>query len=171
MMNNNQNKWRKHQVRLLICTFLLLLVSACAANRSKEFSDIESARQNKSVGGIEKVETKTVSKTETENANATDDNLKKRVCKKYASCGCQEYEKCLAEAEKANYPDEVLECILKSSCESLCAGKPDACSGAENNPTAGAPETPSCPQIRCSKNSDCPGGCYGGCSDGHCLLF
>jgi hypothetical protein len=164
-MKKNQHKWRESQIKLLTFTLTLLFVSACAANRSREISDVEGAGRNKSIGSIEKSETRTVSQ------EAAGADLKKSACQKYESCNCQEYGKCLAEAEKLNYPDEVWECMLKSSCESLCAGKPDACRSAESSPKADGPETPSCPQIRCSKNSDCPGGCYGGCSDGHCLLF
>ena len=123
-----------------ILTILLLLASACAANRNMGTYDIGSTNQ-------------------------------KKVCEKYASCGCQEYEKCMAETGNSTYSDRTYECVLKSSCESLCAGKPDGCSSAESTPPAGAPETPGCSRIRCSNNNDCPGGCYGGCSDGYCLLF
>lgn len=172
MMKNNQSKWRGSQVRLLILALLVLLsVSACDASRGQKSSDSDHTSQTKSGGGSEKFGTKPVSKAGTENVSATDDDLKKRVCEKYDSCGCQTYEQCMGEAEKSNYPAEVLECILKSSCESLCAGKPDACPSADSNPQAGGPERPPCPQIKCTKNGDCPGGCYGGCVDGHCLLF
>ncbi|MEP7037755.1 MAG: hypothetical protein ABI891_05390, partial [Acidobacteriota bacterium] len=98
-------------------------------------------------------------------------DLTKQVCKRYDSCGCQSYEKCMEDAKIMNFDDEVLSCVLKSSCKSLCAGKPDGCKDAERSPKTNAPKQSACPQIRCSKNSDCPGDCYGGCKNGICLLF
>ncbi|MBA2731783.1 MAG: hypothetical protein H0U54_02705 [Acidobacteria bacterium] len=139
-MKINQNKWQWYQVKLLIFTFSLLSVSACAANWSQGNSAGEGTYQ-------------------------------KKVCEKYAACGCQDYEKCIEETGNLKYSDRAYECVLKSSCESLCAGKPDGCSGAESIPQGGVPQTPDCSRIRCTSNNDCPGGCYGGCSDGYCLLF
>jgi hypothetical protein len=139
-MKINQKRWRCNQVELLIFTFSLVLVSACAANRDKEITAIGSTNQQK-------------------------------ACEKYATCGCQEYEKCMEEIGNLNYSDKAYECVLKSSCESLCSGKPDGCSSAESPPLGSVPQTPDCSRIRCTSNNDCPGGCYGGCSDGYCLLF
>lgn len=159
-------------------------------SRNKSGDDIKKVENNKNAS------TKRASKTLTENAGTSDtdelsdndladsqdedvtenifentDSLVKKVCRKYDSCGAQSYDDCMAEAEKVNYDDEVYECILKSSCKSLKLGQPDACSGAGNNPPVYEQKQAPCPQIRCSKNGDCPGTCYGGCKNGICLLF
>lgn len=171
IMKNIWNAMQKHQIRMLIFTFLLLSVSACVTSQSRENSKIERAISQSKDGGIEKVKAKTDSKTGTEDATGTDDNLKKKVCKKLESCGCQDYEECMADAEDLDYPDAVWECMLKSSCESLCAEKPDGCKKSGDNPKTTAPDVPDCSRTRCSKNGDCPGGCHGGCIDGYCSLF
>lgn len=186
-MKNNQNHWRSYRFKILVFTFLLLLASACAIERNKKDSGAESPSRNNSADKIKKAGTKNDSKESAKNekgiydgdnedddevsVNNDGDDLKVKVCKKYESCGCQSYEKCMQDAEEGNFSDETLECILKSSCKSLCAGNPDGCAGSGNNPGTGEPEKPHCPQIKCNKNSDCPMGCYGGCSGGHCLLF
>lgn len=101
------------------------------------------------------------------------------LCKKYEACGCQQFEQCMRDA--ANTPElqkpEVRECLMKSSCPSLCAGHPDACfanSGPQDAGTSGpgqVPQKPGCAQIHCTSKSDCPTECYGGCGMGVCLSF
>jgi hypothetical protein len=65
------------------------------------------------------------------------------------------------------------DCMLKSSCQSLCAGHPDGCP--KTNTGAGNPSTGSqksnCSAIPCSRNSDCPSDCYGGCDGVICYSF
>jgi hypothetical protein len=98
------------------------------------------------------------------------------LCRKYASCGCQSYEDCMKGA--ANSPalrqTGIRECMLKSSCESLCLGVPDACineSGGQQPGAGGTGGRSNCAAIRCSKNSDCPSDCYGGCDGVICYSF
>jgi hypothetical protein len=101
--------------------------------------------------------------------NGDSDNPRVEICKRYESCGCQSYESCMQQLENDTTPEEpgVKECIAASTCESLCAGKPDGCP----NRRSQVPETPNCSGITCSRDSDCPGACHGGCSDGRCYLF
>ncbi len=154
---------------------LLIIVLACNLSQISDTSKPENKKPettgNKETGGIEKVETLSQSNKNSKNAVNSSEDLKKKVCQKYDACGCQDYEECTAEAENLNYEDAVWECMLNSGCESLCAGKPDACPGAGNNPKTTAPDVPNCSGTTCSRDSDCPGGCHGGCSEGRCYLF
>ncbi len=101
------------------------------------------------------------------------------LCRKYESCGCESYEDCMRNAAKAPDLDKpgVRECMLKSSCESLCLGFPDGCvkQGGGGQPGAGGAGggqgRSNCTAIRCSKNSDCPSDCYGGCDGVICYSF
>jgi hypothetical protein len=106
-----------------------------------------------------------------------EDSAYAELCKKYEACGCEQFAQCMKEA--ANSPElqkpEVRECMLKSSCQSLCAGHPDGCvadsGGGPGGGTTSGSKEPNCAAIPCSKNSDCPVGCYGGCGGGVCLSF
>lgn len=190
-MKKNQDKKYAYQFILLLCIFAAMLGTACISSRNKEVSvkekpSTETASENKN-GDVKKSKPKTVSTVKTENARTIDaddeeenyneveneesDSLVKKVCRKYDSCGSQSYEDCMAEAENVNYDDEVYECMLKSSCKSLALGQPDACSGSSNAPPVYEQKQAACPQVRCTKNADCPGTCYGGCKNGICLLF
>lgn len=102
-------------------------------------------------------------------AQRSSDDPRVKICKRYESCGCQSYESCMEQLKDDPTPDEpgILECIMKSSCKSLCAGKPD-CGG--ERPGA-APKRSNCSQIRCRRDADCPGDCHGGCSEGRCYSF
>ena len=101
------------------------------------------------------------------------------LCRKYESCGCESYEDCMRNSARAADLDKpgVRECMLKSSCESLCLGFPDACfkegGGGQPAPggTGGGRQRSNCAAIRCSKNSDCPSDCYGGCDGVICYSF
>ncbi|HWS99004.1 MAG TPA: hypothetical protein VN256_01950 [Pyrinomonadaceae bacterium] len=103
------------------------------------------------------------------------------LCRKYDSCGCESYEDCMKNAARAADLDKpgVRECMLKSSCESLCLGFPDGCfkegGGGGQQPGAGGAgggqQRSNCTAIRCSKNSDCPSDCYGGCDGVICYSF
>ncbi|HSK73724.1 MAG TPA: hypothetical protein VK892_18650, partial [Pyrinomonadaceae bacterium] len=126
-MKNNKSEWQKQTVKL--SGFLLLFFIALACNLSQNFDKSESKKPEttgKETRGIEKIEAPPKSKKGENSAVSGSHDLKKKVCKKYSECGCQDYEDCLAEAEDLHYEDAVWECMLNSSCESLCAGKPDA---------------------------------------------
>ena len=98
-------------------------------------------------------------------------------CRKYESCGCESYADCMKNAAQATDLDKpgVRECMLKSSCESLCLGFPDACvkqgGGQPGAGGGGGQQRSNCAAIRCSKNSDCPSDCYGGCDGVICYSF
>ena len=180
-MNKIQNKLQKFQVKLLVFTLLFLLITACFVRQSKDESKVENKPEKsettgkKDTGSIEKLKEQSKPKEVEKSAvSSSSDDWKKKVCKKYDECGCQDYEECLEEAADLYYEDEVWACMLKSSCESLCAGKPDVCINGENNPGTTAPnvpQVPNCYATTCTRDSDCPGGCSGGCSEGHCYLF
>jgi len=117
-------------------------------------------------------------KTSTEGA-AGGGEVNAELCRKYDSCGCESYEDCMKNAARAQDLDKpgVRECMLKSSCESLCLGFPDGCvkEGGGGQPGAGGSgggqQHSNCTAIRCSRNSDCPSDCYGGCDGVICYSF
>lgn len=106
---------------------------------------------------------------ESDDATENSNNPRITICKRYESCDCQTYESCMSDLKNDTTPDEpgILQCVLNSSCESLCAGKPDGCPNRKRE----VPNRSNCSQIRCSKDSDCPGDCHGGCSGGVCYMF
>ncbi|HKQ54118.1 MAG TPA: hypothetical protein VJT74_17205 [Pyrinomonadaceae bacterium] len=101
------------------------------------------------------------------------------LCQKIASCGCGTYEDCMQGAANAPALKQpgIRECMLKSSCESLCLKVPDGCineGGGGGQTGAGGGSTggrSNCAAIKCSKNSDCPSDCYGGCDGVICYSF
>jgi len=96
------------------------------------------------------------------------------LCRKYESCGCISYEDCMRGFENDTNLEKpgVRECMLNSSCESLCANDPDGCKGQQQqNGTGGGASRSNCSAISCSKNSDCPSDCYGGCDGVRCYSF
>ncbi len=171
-MKNNEKLLSNYRIKLAVLCLLMIFATACIVSQSKE------NKQEKTDGKTETVKKKSKSgdtlkdksKTEKTSSSGTDD-LKKKVCKKFDSCGCQDYDDCMAELEENDFSDEVLQCLLKSSCKSLCAGDPDGCKKSGDTPKTKAPDVPSCSRISCTKNGDCPGGCTGGCIDGYCSLF
>lgn len=114
-----------------------------------------------------------------ENESATQsakDEANAELCKKYDSCGCVSYKACLESSRKDTNLDKpgVRACMLASSCESLCDAKPDGCIGgraASEGGGAAAPQRSDCSSVSCSKNSDCPSDCYGGCDGVRCYSF
>jgi len=101
-----------------------------------------------------------------------------QLCRKIEACGCGSYADCMSQVPNSPSLKDpaVVECMLKSSCESLCAAKPDACFGTPGGTTGGGtspgqPGRSNCSQIRCSRNSDCPSDCYGGCDGVICYSF
>lgn len=155
------------QIKLLILTPLLLLASACTASQSSVLTKTETGTAKSETAKRQPVGDRIEGETGATQGDSDDPRVK--ICKRYESCGCQSYKSCMEQLKDDPTPDEpgILECILKSSCKSLCAGKPD-CGG--DRPKA-APKRSNCSQIRCSKDSDCPGDCHGGCSDGRCYSF
>lgn len=159
-----------YRIKLAVLCFLFIFAPACMISQSKENTKVEKTDE-KTETVKKKKTTKDKPKVEKTSSSGANDDLKKKVCKKYDSCGCQDYDECMAEVENLNYADEVWECMLKSSCESLCAGDPDGCKKSGDNPKTTAPDVPNCSQTSCTKNGDCPGGCHGGCIHGYCSLF
>lgn len=96
-----------------------------------------------------------------------------QLCRKFDSCGCQSYDDCMEKAENDQNLEKpgVRECMLNSSCDSLCAGKPDGCIGTSSGQGDTTPKRSDCSNIPCSKNSDCPSDCYGGCDGVRCYSF
>ena len=96
-----------------------------------------------------------------------------QLCKKYDSCGCESYDDCMKKAEGEPNLEKpgVRECMLNSSCDSLCAGKPDGCIGTSPSQGDTTPKRSDCANIQCSQNSDCPSDCYGGCDGVRCYSF
>ena len=176
----NINKLQKYPVKLLVFALLFLFITACLVRQSKDDSkprnktEKSETTEKKDTGDIEKLKTQSKPKETGKNAlSSTTEDLKKAVCRKYDECGSQDYEDCIEQAENLYYEDEVWACMLDSSCESLRAGKPDACIKGENNPqtTDTLPKRSDCYGTTCTRNSDCPGDCYGGCKEGHCYMF
>lgn len=177
-MNKLTSVLQIYQAKLAVVALLLLLIPACLINRTGESSKVENkpaksgTTEKKDTGGIEKLK-KQAKPKEDEKASfsSTTEDLKRQVCRKYDECGSQDYEECVEQAAELYYDDEVWACMLESSCESLRAGKPDACMKSQNNRSTVAPDVPDCYGTTCTRNSDCPGGCHGGCSEGRCYLF
>ena len=182
-MKNYKSQEQKYVVKLSGFLLLLFIVLACNISQSPDKSKTENNKpetannksettEKKDTGGIEKLKTQAKPKKDEKTAfsSATED-LKKQVCRKYDECGSQDYEECMEEAADLYYEDEVWACMLNSSCESLRAGKPDACMKSNNSQVTTAPDVPDCSGTTCTRNSDCPGGCHGGCSEGRCYLF
>ena len=141
------------KTRLNLCCFLLLSLALMACQKGTDANS-------------------------TANAEGAGDAANAELCRKYEACGCQKFAQCMEQA--ANSPElqkpGVRECMLKSSCQSLCAGHPDACingtggqQGAGTSP--GQPQRSDCSHIRCSQNTDCPSDCYGGCDGVICYSF
>jgi hypothetical protein len=107
-------------------------------------------------------------------SDAAKDEANAQLCQKYDSCGCASYKACIETSRKTKSLDEpgVRECMLASSCQSLCDAKPDGCTGgsAAGGGTA-APKRSDCSSVSCSKDSDCPSDCYGGCDGVRCYSF
>jgi hypothetical protein len=102
------------------------------------------------------------------------DDRNAELCRKIDSCGCQSYDDCMTLFENDQNLEKpgVRECMLNSSCDSLCAGKPDGCGGgASKGNGSTVPERSNCAAIPCSNNSDCPSDCYGGCDGVRCYSF
>lgn len=176
-MNKIQNKLQKFQVKLLVLALLFLSITACFVRQSKDESKARNKPEKsettgkKDTGGSEKLKTQSKPKEVEKNAMSSSDDWREKVCKKYDECGCQDYEECMEQLADLYYEEKTWACLLKSSCEGLCAGQPDGCLNGENNPTTTAPDVPNCSGTSCTRNSDCPGGCHGGCSEGRCYLF
>lgn len=100
------------------------------------------------------------------------------VCKKYDGCGCQPYDECVEVSQTEPTRSSlampgVRDCLVSSTCESLCAGKPSACTGGAGGGGGGGGG--SCGDITCSEtaggNQPCVDAGCGSCYFGHCTLF
>ena len=133
----------------LCCLFLLFMVLV-ACNLTGGLSDDNSSSRSK-----------------------PKDDRNAELCRKYESCDCQSYDDCMAQAENDQNLEKpgVRECMLNSSCASLCAGKPDGCGKSSGSKESTVPERSNCAAIPCRRNSDCPTDCYGGCNGTICLSF
>lgn len=175
-MKLRHRTWKMLIVKLCGCLLLSATLAACGDNASTGSTD---NRRTSSGGETQDNAASTTQTSADDSAPATQQSagsLATQVCRKYDSCGCQKYDDCMAQIGNDPSIDQpgVGDCMLKSSCQSLCAGKPDGCAG--SNPGAGnpggAPQRTNCAAIHCGKNSDCPTECYGGCGDFHiCLSF
>ncbi len=147
---------------LKACSFLLLFAVLVACRLGGDRGSENSNNRNRATSSSSS------SKSEGNEANA-------KLCKKYESCGCQSYGECMRALENDPNIDMpgLRECMMNSSCQSLCAGKPDGCTSKSGSGTgAGSGGSTNCAAISCTKNSDCPTECYGGCgSSGVCLSF
>jgi hypothetical protein len=182
-MKNYKIQEQKYVVKLSGFLLLLFIVVACnmsqnsdkpktESNKSETESNKPEKTEKKDTAGIEKLKTQAKPKNNEKSAfSSTTEDLKHQVCRKYDECGSQDYEECIEQAADLYYDDEVWACMLDSSCESLREGKPDACMKAKNNQGTVVPDVPNCYGTTCTRNSDCPGGCHGGCSEGRCYLF
>lgn len=174
-MKNYKSSEQNYVVKLSGFLFLLFIVLACNMSQNSDKSETDSKKpettKKTKTGGIEKLKTQSKPKEVEKNAMSSSDDWREKVCKKYDECGCQDYEECMEGIADLNYEEKTWSCLLKSSCEGLCANQPDGCAQTENNPTTTAPDVPNCSGTTCTKNSDCPGGCHGGCSEGRCYLF
>lgn len=143
------------------CCFLLLfaVLVACRLGGDSRSENNSNRRRETSSNSSSKSKT-------TNEANA-------ELCRKYDSCGCQSYDDCMSALDNDPNIDKpgLRECMLNSSCQSLCAGKPDGCTGKSGSGGTQGPTRSNCAEIPCSKNSDCPADCYGGCDGVRCYSF
>ena len=170
-MRNNQKRHRATLADLSGFLLLFFIVLACNISSDRDApkgaGDTPEAVGKKpdSKQGGGKIEKKRTDQAAQEDAN----NPRVEICRRYEECGCQSYESCLEQLENDSTPDEagIKECILNSSCQSLCAGKPDGCPNRKTD----SPRKSNCAAVSCSKNSDCPGDCHGGCDGVRCYSF
>lgn len=181
-MNERHGALKRLLVRVCCCFFLSVALAGCANNANVSRTDNRSSTDNRSTSSSSGSQDNSASTTrETSDdgsapATQASGGRNAEVCRKYDSCGCQKYDDCMADLENSASIDKpgVRECLLKSSCQSLCAGSADGCS--DTNTGAGNPSTvpqrTNCAALYCSKNSDCPTECYGGCGPSRvCLSF
>lgn len=145
----------------------LLLFAALVACRLGTDSRSDESSNNRSRERSSSSSSSSSSKSDGKNeANA-------ELCRKYDSCGCQSYDDCMSALENDPNIDKpgLRECMLSSSCQSLCAGKPDGCVSSSGQGGSQGPTRSNCAEIPCSKKSDCPSDCYGGCDGVRCYSF
>lgn len=158
-MNNKSASSLSPKLTTACCLLLLLgVLVACNISTNDNGNRSPSNRANDNSGST---------------SASNQDSPNAEVCRKYESCGCAVYDKCIETLENSSDIDKpgVRECMLASSCESLCAGDPDACKRGSNGGSTTAPQKSNCAAISCSKNSDCPADCYGGCDGVRCYSF
>jgi hypothetical protein len=156
-------------LQAVICLALLFLVIA-----SCSFGDKNKKEDGKSTQNSGRAQSENKPATERSDEQRENDGPNAALCKKIDECGCQSYEDCLASLKDDQNIDKpgVRDCMILSSCKSLCAGDPDACKGGgKQTEGSGIQQRSNCAAIRCSRNSDCPSDCYGGCKEGQCYMF
>lgn len=177
-MNRKESLSRMLLMRVCGCLLVAMALMACAGNSNTGGgggSDNRAASPSSGTRDNGSATSQTASDDGSAPTTQASTERNREVCRKYDSCGCQKYDECMASLENDPYIDQpgIRECLLKSSCGSLCAGRADGCpgtSGASNPSTA--PQRTNCAAIPCGQNSDCPTECYGGCGDSRvCLSF
>jgi hypothetical protein len=161
-------------VKLGCCLFLSLALAACqnSANVSRSDNRTRSPTSESQDNGTTSQQTSDDGSATT--TEQTGGGLAGQICRKYDACGCQKYDDCMAQIGNDPSIDQpgIGDCMLKSSCQSLCAGHPDGCPRTNAGNSGSAPQRTNCAAIPCSSNSDCPTDCYGGCGDSRvCLTF
>jgi hypothetical protein len=155
-------------VRLCGCLLLAAVVAGCGNNANVSNADNRSQSTSSSRtqdnGGATAQPTSDDSGAVTQQ---TAGSKAEEACRKYESCGCQAFAQCMEQiGNDPSIEAGIGDCMIKSSCQSLCAGKPDGCPK-----TSTGPQKSNCSAIPCSKNSDCPSDCYGGCDGVICYAF
>jgi hypothetical protein len=162
MQKPNSN--RKILQAVIYLALLFLLIASCS------FGDKNKKGDGKSQQNSGRAQSENKPATDTSDEQRESDGPNAALCKKYDECGCQAYDDCIAGLKGDQNIDKpgVRDCLMLSSCQSLCANQPDGCKGGGNS---GTQQRSNCAAIRCSRNSDCPSDCYGGCKEGLCYMF
>ena len=166
MQNPNSN--RKILQAVICLTLLFLVIASCS------FGDKNKNEGGKSTSNSGRGQSGNKPATERSDEQREADGPNAALCKKIDECGCQSYEDCLASLKDDQNIDKpgVRDCMILSSCKSLCAGDPEACKGGGTQTQgSGTQQRSNCAAIRCSRNSDCPSDCFGGCKEGLCYMF
>lgn len=174
-MKQNHSALKLLLVKLCCCLCLSAALGGCGDNRNVRSRDNRST----SPTGETRDDSGSPSEQTSDDGGAspsqTSGSKAEEVCRRYESCGCQKFDECMAQigndpvVERAGNGD----CMIKSSCQSLCANRPDGCLKTNTdagNPATG-PQRSNCSAIPCSRNSDCPSDCYGGCDGVICYSF
>lgn len=175
-MKRNHSALKMLLVKLCCCLCLSAAVVGCGNNANVRSTDNRST----SPTGETRDDSGATSQPTSDDAGAspsqqTTGSKAEEVCRKYELCGCQRFDECMAQISRdpAIERPGIGDCMLKSSCQSLCAGQPDGCpktnTGA-GNPAPGSQRS-NCATISCTRSSDCPSDCYGGCDGVICYSF
>ncbi|MBD0325733.1 MAG: hypothetical protein ICV68_04845 [Pyrinomonadaceae bacterium] len=169
-MKHKDDRAKMLLIRLCCCLLLSAVAVGCGDNANVSNADNRSSStptsRNQDNGGARAKPTNDDSGAPF--TQQTAGTKAEEACRRYESCGCQSFAQCMAEiGNDPSIEAGIGDCMIKSSCESLCAGKPDGCP----KTNSGGPQRSNCSAIPCSKNSDCPADCYGGCDGVICYAF